>query len=587
MTDALGLSVGAVNLVAARPGQPPVRRRAVLTLSAGRPPEVGVPQENPNLTGTGLMVHGFVDRVGGPAPVATADGSTFRAEELTADALDALARTVGYGTPVCIAVPAHWEAARSEALQMAVRSKPSLNPGHTTAVVVPDAAAAITALRAEPGLPPEGVVALCDFGGSGTSITIVDAATDYRPVAATVRYRAFSGDHIDDAILNHLLTRLPDSGATGVAGTAAVGSLSRLREDCRAAKERLSDRASTVIPVDLPGFTGDVPLNRDELENILAAPLAGVIDAVADALRHNRVPAPNLVAVAAVGGCASIPMVGAQLSERLRVPLITTSQPVCTAATGAALLAQRQPPLGPAASADANLPTSMAAAAWAATAAGIAAGESAADGDQSATFRALAWSQDDSKAFEPVPYSGADYSYDAAHVDPGTQDRREDSEYSAEPEPLAWYKRPVVLFGLAAALALAATGGLAYTLTGEGKRIGNTAPSQPSGEQQPPGSPSTVTITAPNGSTSLSTIPPPPPSDTATESTGTTPTEPTTTPTTTTEPSTSTSTQPTTTEHTTSPAPSSTTQSTQPPSSSVPPPTTTAAPTASSPASSG
>ena len=42
--------------------------------------------------------------------------------------------------------------------------------------VVSDAIAAVTALRDDPGLPTSGLIALCDFGGSGTSITLVDAA---------------------------------------------------------------------------------------------------------------------------------------------------------------------------------------------------------------------------------------------------------------------------------------------------------------------------------------------------------------------------------------------------------------------------
>ena len=51
--------------------------------------------------------------------------------------------------------------------------------------------------------------------------------------------------------------------------------------------------------------------------------------------------------------------------------------------------------LPPGLSAAADTPTGIAPAAWAAGAAGLAAGESAADGAPSATFRALAWSQDD------------------------------------------------------------------------------------------------------------------------------------------------------------------------------------------------
>jgi molecular chaperone DnaK (HSP70) len=69
--------------------------------------------------------------------------------------------------------------------------------------VVSDATAALTALRANPGLPTHGVIVLCDFGGSGTSITLADAATDFAPIGETVRYPEFSGDLIDQALLTH------------------------------------------------------------------------------------------------------------------------------------------------------------------------------------------------------------------------------------------------------------------------------------------------------------------------------------------------------------------------------------------------
>ena len=40
--------------------------------------------------------------------------------------------------------------------------------------------AALTALQHDPGVPTRGVIALCDFGGTGTSITLADAANGLR-----------------------------------------------------------------------------------------------------------------------------------------------------------------------------------------------------------------------------------------------------------------------------------------------------------------------------------------------------------------------------------------------------------------------
>ena len=88
------------------------------------------------------------------------------------------------------------------------------------------------------------MVALLDFGGGGTSITLADAASAFEPIEDTTRYAEFSGDQIDQALLNHVLEGITDAGAIDPAGTAAVGSLTRLREECRNAKERCRRRRS-------------------------------------------------------------------------------------------------------------------------------------------------------------------------------------------------------------------------------------------------------------------------------------------------------------------------------------------------------
>ena len=77
-----------------------VTRKPVLTLYRQRPPEVGVPSENPKLNEPGLVISDFVDRVGDPAGITAADGTTHRSETLVADALRALAYTATDGGPL-------------------------------------------------------------------------------------------------------------------------------------------------------------------------------------------------------------------------------------------------------------------------------------------------------------------------------------------------------------------------------------------------------------------------------------------------------------------------------------------------------
>ncbi len=173
MADGVGLSVGATNLTAVAVGRAAVTRSAVVTLFPNRPLEVGVPGENPRLNSDerGLVITDFVDRVGDPVGIVASDGSVHRGEDLLADALRAMLYDVtnGAGTadPVAVTHPAHWRQATVDALRNALAALPEFR----SAALVSDASAAVTALRDDPGVPASGLIALCDFGGSGTSIT--------------------------------------------------------------------------------------------------------------------------------------------------------------------------------------------------------------------------------------------------------------------------------------------------------------------------------------------------------------------------------------------------------------------------------
>src|ERR1700682_4071 len=355
MSDSLGLSIGMTNLVAARFGRPPIIRRSVLTLFNDRAPEVGVPSEyraNANVSNQGLVLSGFVERVGDPVPLVAADGSPHVGEQVLVEALEAMARTVGGGAPIAIAVPAHWGPATVGALRGALRAKPSLAPNGVPAALVPDSVAALAALQAAPGLPSSGVVALVDLGGSGTSVTIADAGSNFAQIGETVRYSDFSGDQIDQALLNHLVSGIADANNADPTGTLGLGALARLRDEARQAKERLSAETATVVPAALPGFNSDIRVTRNELESLISGPLAGLLNTIEETLQRNNIPVANVSAVATVGGGANIPRVTQQLSERLRAPVVTTPQSQLNVAAGAALVADR--------ALEADAPTGMA-----------------------------------------------------------------------------------------------------------------------------------------------------------------------------------------------------------------------------------
>src|ERR1700682_5064547 len=446
MSDPLGVSIGTTNLVAARVGNQPVIRRSVLTLFGHAAPEVGVPSAHTD----GIVLSGFVERVGDPVPLVAADGSPHHADQLLVDALQAMVYASG-GQPspdTAIAVPAHWGTSTLWALRNAMRANPTLARNGTPVRLISDAVASLTALHVNPGLSPHGVVALLDFGGGGTSITLADAASAFEPIEDTTRYAEFSGDQIDQALLNHVLEGITNAGGIDPAATAAVGSLTRLREECRDAKERLSAETVTELIAELPGYRSGIRVTRAELENLIAQPLSGVLTALENALERNRISWSNVSAVVTIGGGASIPLITQQLSEHSQAPVVTTPQPALDAAVGAALFA--------AFGADADAQTGVVPVVpMDVPEAGHAPG--------SATFRALAWSQDDDTADDVVPYTGDVY-------DTGGTVARPSVQYGPATEPIeepqsSFNRLPQLVFGLAAVVAVVAVGGVAVALT--------------------------------------------------------------------------------------------------------------------------
>jgi len=404
----IGLSVGATNLAGTRDGQTAVIRPAEMVLH-------------------GQRLTGFVDRVGDPVPLIAPDGATYRSEELLADALGAMAHAVTGGMPMAdaaVTVPAHWRPSVVDTLRRNLRGK---------LPVVSDATAALTALRAKPGLPTHGVIVLCDFGGSGTSITLANAARDFSTFGETVRFADFSGDQIDQALLSHVVTGLADVDPSG---TAMVGSLVRLRDECRRAKERLSAETATAVVADLPGHRADIRVTRTELEGLMSTPLSEFLATLDETLERYGVPRASVAAVATIGGGARIPLVTQRLSEHLRAPVVTTPHPQLTAAEGAALIAHRARVVD-----TATVMTPTAPAAAASTVALV------------ASEQALAWSEDD-QIEEVLPYSDVTDSRPEVVFRP--------QQWQEDPEPPR--RSPLVLFGLSAVAATIAAAVFGFTL---------------------------------------------------------------------------------------------------------------------------
>ncbi|KUI16274.1 hypothetical protein AU192_07420 [Mycobacterium lehmannii] len=494
MSDPLGLSIGTTNLVAVRidnRADQPVLRRSVFTVPDG------------------TLMSGFVERVGDDVPLVAADGSSHSADRLLVAALADLVEGSGASpSDVTLAVPAHWGPATLRTLRSALRGHPVFGAAGGTTRLVSDAKASLTALQIDLGIPTQGVVALVDFGGGATGITLADAGDAFEPIDETTRHTEFSGDLVDQALLSHVLAGLP-SGGDDPTSTAAVGALSLLREECRNAKERLSTHEATDVDVQLPNHHSAVRVTRDELEALVATPLEGVLAAIDDTLQRNRIGWKDVAALIVVGGGAGMPLIRRRLAEHSGMPVFATAQPGLDAAKGAALIgaytsaAEARTGLAPVIAADA--PTGLAP---------VPPTETESPG--TSTVGALAWSQDDA-ADDPVPYTGSgpyETPYDSGPMRPPPV------QYVAATtgpidEPRIWQRLPGVVMGVAAAIAVVAVGGVAIALTSATGSTGVTEaprtapvpppsapPPEPAAPEAPPPPVETVTLT---------NAPPPPP----------------------------------------------------------------------------
>jgi molecular chaperone DnaK (HSP70) len=292
----------------------------------------------PVINRAGQPIEDFVDRVGDPVGIVAADGSLHSGADLLAEVLLALARRSTAGSPlpptVAVAYPGYWSSAPVEALRRALRRQPPWSTRSARVDLRPDYTAALAGVGRD--LPSRGVAVVCDFGARGTTITLVDL-DGFGLVGTPLRHSEFSGDAIDRALLAHVLTA---AGLTaGGTGTSAIAPLTRLRSECRAAKELLSAQTVTSIPGRVAGLRANIRITRPELDDLIRTPLTTVPTAVQDLLRRNGIAPNELAAVVSVGGGAAIPSVTTTLSRHLRVPVITARQPVLAAATGAAHLA--------------------------------------------------------------------------------------------------------------------------------------------------------------------------------------------------------------------------------------------------------
>ncbi len=289
---------------------------------------------------------GFKRRLGDPTPVLLG-GTPYGAEALTALLLQAIVGKVveRRGEPprlVAITHPANYGQYKLGLLEEAARLA---EVGDVAFITEPEAAA--LHYSSNERLDPGEVVAVYDFGGGTFDAAVLRKTGDgFEALGVPEGMERFGGIDLDDAVFGHVLGSLGDLVEELDSEDPAVKtSLTALRDECRAAKEALSEDTDTTIQVMLPNVHTEVRLTRAEFEDLIRPRLRDTIAAFERAIASAGMEMQDLDRVLLVGGSSRIPLVGEMVRAVSGKPVAVDAHPKHAVALGAASFAESATPV--------------------------------------------------------------------------------------------------------------------------------------------------------------------------------------------------------------------------------------------------
>ena len=284
----------------------------------------------------------FKRRLGDPTPIILG-GTPYGAEALTGHLLRSIVAKVGEqmgGPPAAIALchPASYGEYKIDLLRQAVRQA---DVGPVELITEPQAAALHYALQER--VPTGEVIAVYDFGGGTFDATILRKTEDgFDQLGRPEGMERLGGIDFDEAIFAHVMTTVRGAGVTlDPNDPATLAGVARLREECRRAKEGLSNDTDATIAVYLPGIQTDVRLTREEFESMIRPRIRETILALERAARSAGLEFAGLDRILLVGGSSRIPLVAEMVREATGRPIAVDAHPKHTMALGAAWVAER------------------------------------------------------------------------------------------------------------------------------------------------------------------------------------------------------------------------------------------------------
>lgn len=281
----------------------------------------------------------FKRRLGDPTPLVLG-GTPYGAEALTGQLLRAVVRMVSEregSAPdqVVLTHPANYGPYKLDMMREVARLA-GLDLATTTFITEPQAAAVSYAQRNR--VEPGDVVAVYDFGGGTFDAALLQRRDDgFTLLGRPEGMERFGGIDIDAAILNHIDQSLDGAvRALDPDDPVVIAAVSRLRDECRDAKEALAADTDTSIAVSLPTKQTSVRLTRRELEDMVRPRLAETFEALDRAVRSAGLTMDQVSRILLVGGSSRMPLVAEMLQRASGRPIAVDAHPKYAIALGAA-----------------------------------------------------------------------------------------------------------------------------------------------------------------------------------------------------------------------------------------------------------
>ncbi|QYN36696.1 Hsp70 family protein [Pseudonocardia sp. DSM 110487] len=309
---------------------------------------VGEAAERRAATDPDRVVREFKRQLGDEIPLVVG-GRPIPAHELAAMLVAWVVQRVAEreGAParrIALTHPASWGPHKKDLLHGALAAR-GLN---VTFLAEPQAAALsyAAAERVERG----STIAVYDLGGGTFDSAVVRKNGTFTLLGRPEGIDRLGGVDFDDEVFTHVREAIGGAfDQLDPADETVVGAVSRLRRECKEAKEALSADTEVRIAVLLPGLQTAVRLTRGEFEAMIRPQLEDSVDALHRAVASAGLAPSDLSAVLLVGGSSRIPLIAQLVSAAFDRPVAVDADPKNAIALGAALSISPRPESWPAA----------------------------------------------------------------------------------------------------------------------------------------------------------------------------------------------------------------------------------------------